>query len=151
GLIKRSKTGDQNFDGYRSRITIPIHNRSGEIAGLAGRYILVDPADKDKQFPKYINPPDSEVYNKSTLLFGIARAGKFIQERGFAYLVEGYLDVISMHENGDENTIGKCGTAFTSQQAAVLRKYTTNVVILGDGDSAGRKATVKDLRTLLKA
>lgn len=151
GIVKRTATGDRNFDGYRSRITIPITNRHGEYIGIGGRFFELDPADKGKDYPKYVNPPDNDLYNKSNVLFGLSRADKHINNEGFAFLVEGYFDVISLHANGDSNTIGTCGTALTENQAKLLRKYTNHVAVLRDGDDAGRKATVKDLFILLRS
>ena len=151
GIVRRTAAGDRNYDGYRSRVTIPITNRYGEYIGLGGRFFELDPDDKQKSYPKYINPPDNDLYNKSTILFGLSRADKQINNEGFAFLVEGYFDVISMHANGDTNTIGTCGTALTEQQAVLLKKYTSHVAVLRDGDEAGRKAAVKDLFILLRA
>ncbi|WP_166437262.1 DNA primase [Niastella caeni] len=151
GIIKRTASGDRNYDGYRSRITIPITNKYGEYIGMGGRFFEIDSADKGKDFPKYINPPENELYNKSSVLFGLSRADKAISYEGFAFLVEGYFDVISLHANKDSNTVGTCGTALTDQQAVLLRKYTNHVAVLRDGDDAGRKATVKDLLILLRA
>lgn len=151
GIVKRTSGGDRNYDGYRSRITIPITNRYGEYIGLGGRFFEIDPADKDKSFPKYINPPENELYKKSTVLFGLSKADKSISYEGFAFLVEGYFDVISLHTNGDSNTVGTCGTALTDSQAQLLKKYTNHVAVLRDADAAGRNATVKDLLILLRA
>jgi DNA primase len=150
GLIHRSKD-DRNYDGFRSRITIPITNRHGEYIGLAGRFIEIDPNDRNKNYPKYINPPQNDIYDKSKVLFGLSRADKHIERTGFAFLVEGYFDVISMHANRDNNTVGTCGTALTEDQAQMLRKYTSHVAVLRDADEAGRKAAQKDLLTFLRA
>jgi DNA primase len=87
-------------DGYRSRITIPIIDRMGHYVGLAGRYIEIEETDKGKAYPKYINPADCELYNKSTVLFGLNRAQKAIKEKGCAILVEGNFDVITPHLHG---------------------------------------------------
>lgn len=150
GIIRRSQD-ERNYDGYRSRIIFPITNKNGEYLGLGGRFQVVDPADTDKKYPKYINPPQNELYDKSAVLFGLSQAQKAIRDLGFAYLVEGYTDVISMHLTGQENTVGTCGTALTAQQADLLAKYCNHVVILRDGDSAGMKASVRDLYVLLKS
>lgn len=154
GIIKRinSPSGDGGtYDGYRSRITIPITNKYGQYIGLAGRFFEIDPADKDKKNPKYINPPQNELYDKSQVLYGLSKAIKAIEQKGFAYLVEGYFDVISMHTHGHSNSIATCGTALTIAQANLLRRYTSHAVIMRDADDAGRKAAVKDLHILLKA
>lgn len=150
GIVLRSKD-DRNYDGYRSRITIPITNKHGQYIGMAGRFFEIDPADKEKKFPKYINPPQNDLYDKSQVLYGLSRAQKAIEEKSCAILVEGYFDVISMHTHGHANTIATCGTALTSQQAALLKRYTSHIIIMRDADAAGFKASVKDLYILLKS
>ncbi|RYZ60974.1 MAG: DNA primase, partial [Chitinophagaceae bacterium] len=149
GIIKRSKSSDSNFDGYRSRITIPISDRSGRYIGLAGRFLLIDPADEGKEFPKYINPADCELYNKSTVLFGLNKAANAIRKTKCAVLVEGNLDVIAMHSKGIENTVGTSGTAFTKQQMAALKKHSTSIACMFDNDDAGQKAFQRSLPELL--
>lgn len=154
GIIKRINTpsGDGGtYDGYRSRITIPITNKHGQYIGLAGRFFLIDAADAEKKNAKYINPPQNELYDKSQVLYGLSNATKSIHDKSFAYLVEGYFDVISMHTQGHCNTVATCGTALTTQQAVLLHRYTSHAVIMRDADEAGRKAAVKDLHILLKA
>lgn len=151
GIVKKSEGGSNVYDGNRSRIIIPITNRHGQYIGIAGRFFELDTADKGKNYPKYINPPQNELYDKSQTLFGLDKAQKAIQESGCAYLVEGYFDVISMHANGHANTIATCGTALTTGQAQLLRRYTSHIVILRDGDAAGKNASIKDLNILLKA
>lgn len=151
GLIKRSLDNERNFDGYRSRITIPITNRHGEYIGLGGRFFEIDEADKGKKYPKYINPPENELYSKSNVLFGLSQADKAITKEGFASLVEGYFDVITPHAHQDANMVATCGTALTLEQAQLLRKYTGHVVVFRDADAAGRAAAVKDLYILIKA
>ena len=150
GIVKRSKDGESLFDGYRSRITIPITNHLGQYIGFGGRLFLIDPSDKDKNLPKYINPSENELYSKSNVLYGLSQAIHAIEVKKSAILVEGYFDVISLHKNGDDNTVGTCGTALTSDQAKLLKRYTSNVLIIRDGDKAGMAAAVKDLPILLK-
>ena len=150
GIIRRSKSGDQNYDGYRSRIIFPITNHHGECIGMAGRFMVVDPTDENKNYPKYINPPENELYNKSQVLYGISQATTAIHLKKFAWLVEGYTDVISMHKNGDVNTVATCGTALTTSQAALLKRYTDHVIVLRDGDAPGVAAGKKDIPILLK-
>lgn len=157
GIVMRSKS-DTNYDGYRSRIIIPITNKHGQYIGLAGRYIAADPLDAGKDFPKYINPPQNELYDKSQVLFGLSKATKTINETSFAYLVEGYFDVISLHTNGHCNTVGICGTALTIQQAQLLKRYCNHVVLIPDhdeendkGKKPGIEAAIKHLPILLKA
>lgn len=149
GLIKRGKD-DSNFDGYRSRIIFPIADHQGQAIGIAGRFLQTDPSDAGKEQAKYINPTDNELYNKSAVLYGLSRAARAIKDRGFAWLTEGYTDVISMHAYGDMNTVATCGTALTNDQAKLLKKYTRHVIILRDGDAAGQKAVIRDIHVLLK-
>lgn len=150
GIIKKAKDGESHYDGYRSRITIPITNHLGQYIGLGGRFHLIDPNDKDKGYPKYINSTDNELYNKSSVLFGLAQSAKGIKEKSCAILTEGYFDVISLHKNGDDNAVATCGTALTADQAKLLKRYTTSVLVLRDGDKAGLNAVVKDLTILVK-
>jgi len=151
GIIKRGKNDDSNYDGYRSRIIIPIANHQGQFIGMGGRYFQVDPADAGKDYAKYINPTENELYSKSATLFGLNRAIRCIQERRFAWLTEGYFDVISMHNYGDENTVATCGTALTAEQAKLLKKYTSHVVLLRDQDKAGQQAACRDIPILIRA
>lgn len=151
GLIKTGKADNSHYDGYRSRLTFPIQNQYGQYIGLGGRYIQIDEADAGKDYPKYINSTDSEIYNKSQVLYGLHAASTHIRQQKQVYLVEGYMDVISMHKAEIYNTIGKCGTALTTQQAQLIKKHTNNVVIIGDADNAGTTANAKDLITLLQA
>ena len=104
GLIKKAQADDRHYDGYRSRITFPIKDRNGRFIGMGGRYIKINPNDPSG-IPKYINPPECELYNKSTALYGLDKAMKGIRESGFACLVEGYMDVISPHRIGIDNVV----------------------------------------------
>ena len=148
GIIKTGKE-DTHYDGYRSRIIVPINNQHGQPIGIAGRYISIDAADAGKDYPKWINPTDNELYNKSAQLFALDRAAKAIRQSNYAWLVEGYFDAIAMHHYGDANTIATCGTAFTQQQAALLKKHTNHAILLRDNDEAGQKAASKDVQTLI--
>lgn len=143
GLVQNSK--GKNFDTFRNRIIVPIHDHYGNILGFGGRKLN----DNNKDNPKYINSSDSYVYSKEKVLFGLNHAQKAIKEFGFAILTEGYFDVISMHQYGLENTVASCGTALTGLQAKLLRKYTNTVYIMYDGDEAGKKATFKAIDILL--
>lgn len=140
GLAGTNERG--NYDLYIERQIIPIHNAAGKLVGFAGKK---DP--ENEKVSKYINPPDTDVYQKSNVLFGLNRASKAIAQQGFAYLVEGYWDVIAMHEYGVVNTVAGCGTGFS--QAKLLKKYTNRVVILFDGDGPGIKAIDKSIKELL--
>jgi DNA primase len=140
GLVKRNEEKQRNYDGYRNRITIPIRNHYGRLLGFGGR-ILPDQSVDQTNDAKYINPPDSKFYHKDKLLFGLNKARKAISENEFAILVEGYFDVISLHGVGVENAVASCGTAFTINQAKLLKKYCNHLVIAFDSDAPGIKAT----------
>lgn len=149
GVVKSK--GGHNYDFFRDRLMFPIHHeRTGRVIGFGGR-IWHENYAKDKKPAKYLNTSGSDVYNKSATLYGLYFAQHAIRTSGQAILVEGYTDVISMHQNGFENTVASCGTAFTLDQAKKLRKYAKELVILRDGDSAGMKATMKDIDIALEA
>lgn len=141
-----NQKGDKLFDFFINRITIPIRNHIGQIVSFGGREL----PSTEKTGVKYLNGKDSFLYNKSNLLFGLDKAAKSIKENDFAYLTEGYFDVIKMYQSGKENTIGTCGTALTDKHCKLLKRYTHNVTLMRDGDSAGIKATEKDIVLLLK-
>lgn len=140
-------TSGVSYDYYRNRLTLPIHDRNGRLLGFSGRAVgLADP-----NIPKYINPRSSGVYEKSSVLFGLHRAIQGINRCGFAYLVEGNFDVVTMHKHGLDNTVAPCGTALTEEQCRLLRKYTDHIVQLGDGDAAGVKAMLRNVDMLSAA
>lgn len=146
GLVKSNDNGN-NFDIYRNRIIFPIHNEQGQIVGFGGR----KPSDDiEKSNPKYINSKESSIYKKDRTLYGLYQAKKHIKELGFAIAVEGYTDVLSMRQSGAPNTVGTCGTALTDSHAKLLKRYTNNVVLMGDGDYAGQNANFKSVDILLK-
>lgn len=136
GLLKEGQRG--LIDAYRSRLIIPSRNHKGELNGFIGRLI----GNNDKA-PKYINPSESPLYNKYRELFGIDKALPGIKEHGFAYIVEGNIDVVMMHEHGMDNTVCPGGTALTSEQCTLLRRYTDTVCIITDGDTEGQNAAMK--------
>jgi DNA primase len=146
GLIrsKRLENGEVNtYDYFHHRLTIPIHDRRGQVVGFGGRKM-------EGEGPKYMNSPDTEVYNKSSILFGLHKAIKGFKKHGMAVLVEGYLDVIKMHQRGWDNAVATCGTALTEQQAKSLYRSTDTVLILRDGDKAGLNALKRDIGILVK-
>jgi DNA primase catalytic core len=149
GISRRSKNEDTNYDGYRSRIIFPIKDRNGRLIGLGGRYIKVNAKDAS-EIAKYINPPECDIYSKSTVLYGLSDAEKAIQEKGFAFASEGYMDVINPHRVGILNTVATCGTAFTKEQILLLKRYTNHVALWRDNDAAGEIAFNKNLLDLLK-
>ncbi len=137
GLIRRNDEG-RIFDYFRNRITFPIYNESMKIVGFGGRII------EDKgNIPKYLNSPDSKIFKKGHELFGLHDRGEAIRSKGLAILMEGYLDVLTAHKNNFKNSVASLGTAFTKEQAKLLKKYTNNVIIAYDNDDAGREAVIK--------
>ncbi|MBA4198457.1 MAG: DNA primase [Chitinophaga sp.] len=127
-------------DNYRNRIIFPIHNNSGKIIGFGAR--VIGKADKA---PKYINTPENELYNKSKVLYGSYFARMAIDKANECLLVEGYTDVISLHQAGIENVVASGGTSLTTEQLRIIKKYTNNLTIIYDGDSAGVKAALRGL------
>jgi DNA primase len=137
-----------NSDRFRGRVMFPIHSISGKTVGFGGRILLSAKTDK---LAKYINSPDSEVYHKTSELYGIFLARRAIDKMDKCFLVEGYTDVISMHQAGIENVVAPCGTALTNEQIRLIKRFTNNITLLNDGDKAGKKATMKDIPLLLEA
>jgi DNA primase len=127
-------------DNYRGRIIFPIHNQSGKILGFGARIIA-----KNDRAPKYINTPENEIYHKSKLLYGSYFARQSIDRNDECLLVEGYTDVISLHQAGIENVVASGGTSLTPDQLRLIKKYTKNLTIIYDGDSAGIKAALRGL------
>ncbi|MEO6001303.1 MAG: DNA primase [Chitinophagaceae bacterium] len=136
---------DELVDNYRGRIIFPIHNNTGKIIGFGARIIK----NNDKA-PKYINTPENEVYSKSKILYGTWFARQAIDKNDECLLVEGYTDVISLHQSGIENVVASGGTSLTMDQLRLVRKYTNNLTIIYDGDSAGIKAALRGLDMALE-
>ena len=130
----------QLFDNYRGRIIFPIQNQSGKIIGFGAR--VIGSSDRG---PKYINTPENELYVKSKILYGSYFARHPIDKFNECYLVEGYTDVTAMHQAGIENVVASGGTALTIDQLRLIKKYTTNLTIIYDGDKAGVKAALRGL------
>lgn len=149
GISKRSSNSDSNYDGYRSRIIFPITDRNGKLIGLGGRYIRCS-ANDAYDVPKYINPSDCEIYNKSAQFYGLNEATNAIKQWGCVNIVEGYMDVISPSRIGLENIIATCGTAFTIEQAKLIKRYTNHIILMRDNDAAGETSFAKSLPLLLK-
>lgn len=131
------------YDRFRGRVMFPIFSISGRVLGFSGRVL-----SKEKQTAKYVNSPESEIYTKGNILYGLFQARQAIARADKCYLVEGNVDVVSMHQSGVENTVASCGTALTPQQIRLIKRYTPNVTVLYDGDSAGIKATIKAVNLL---
>ncbi|MCC5916034.1 MAG: DNA primase [Cryomorphaceae bacterium] len=143
GLVLENDRGP--YDRFRERVMFPIHNLSGRVAGFGGRTLRTD-----KKIAKYINSSESEIYNKSKLLYGLYQARKSIVKNDRCYLVEGYTDVISFSQAGVENTIATSGTSLTEEQVRQIKRLTENVVILFDGDAAGIKASMRGIDMFLR-
>ena len=142
GLTK-SKDGRQ-FDFYRGRVIFPIHSIAGKILGFGGRTLKAD-----KKIAKYYNSPETELYNKSKILYGLYYAKSAIIKYDSCYLVEGYTDVISMHQSGVENVVASSGTSLTEGQINLIKRYSENITILYDGDAAGIKASFRGIDMIL--
>lgn len=138
-------SGEKTVDMYRGRVIFPIHNLSGRVLGFGGRILK-----SNEKSPKYINSPESEIYNKSKSLYGIYFAKNAIVKNDMCYLVEGYTDVISMHQAGIENVVASSGTSLTNGQIQLIRRYTQNITILYDGDNAGIKASFRGIDMILE-
>lgn len=135
----------KHFDRFKGRVMFPIHNLSGRVLGFGGRIMKTDPKSA-----KYVNSPESEIYHKSNVLYGIFFGKKSIIEKDNCFLVEGYTDVISLHQAGVENVVASSGTSLTEGQIRLISRYTKNITILYDGDSAGIKASFRGIDMILK-
>lgn len=133
------------FDRFSGRIMFPIHSLSGQVLGFGGRILKSDPKSA-----KYINSPESEIYHKSRILYGIFQARKAITQEDKCFLVEGYTDVMSMHEAGIENVVASSGTSLTQEQVRLIKRFTQNITILYDGDPAGVKASLRGIDLVLE-
>lgn len=133
------------YDRFRGRVIFPIHNLTGRIIGFGGRTLKTE-----KTVPKYVNSPESDIYHKSDVLYGLNFAKKAIMDADLCYLVEGYADVIAMHQTGVENVVSSSGTSLTTGQIKLISRFTKNVVILYDGDAAGIKASLRGTDMLLE-
>ena len=133
------------YDRFRGRVMFPIFSVSGRVLGFSGRIL-----SKEKSSAKYVNSPDSEIYNKSHILYGLYQAKNAIARQDKCYLVEGNIDVISMYQSGVENTVASCGTSLTVEQVRLMRRYTKNVTVLYDGDAAGIKAAFRAVNMLFE-
>jgi DNA primase len=147
-LVKTGLTvmrDEKAVDNYRGRIIFPVHNQSGKIAGFGARII-----GKNDKAPKYINTPENEIYVKSRILYGSYFARQAIDKTDECLLVEGYTDVISLHQAGIENVVASGGTSLTPDQLRLIKKYTNNLTIIYDGDAAGVKAAMRGLDLALE-
>lgn len=147
-LIKLGLSSKREYglaDVYRGRVIFPIHNLAGKVIAFGARILT-----NDKTKPKYINSPESEVYVKSNIVYGISFAKNAIVQKDNCYLVEGYTDVISLHQSGIENVVASSGTSLTTEQIKLIRRFTKNITILYDGDAAGIKASFRGIDMILE-
>lgn len=149
GLLSHKNETDHYYDAFVNRLIFPIRDARGNLRGFGGESLLPT-AEEKKKAGKYINTKGTEIYNKSFALFGIDQAKAAIRQTGFAYACEGYWDVIASHRANAENAVAPCGTSFTVEQMRVLRKYTSNLTLLKDGDDAGIKSALKDIPTAMQ-
>jgi DNA primase len=144
GLV-REREGGGTFDFFKGRVMFPIHNISGKAIAFGGRTLK-----NDKTVAKYFNSPESELYNKSNVLYGLHLAKNAIVKLDVCFLVEGYTDVISLHQSGVENVVASSGTSLTEGQIRLVKRYSPNITILYDGDNAGIKASFRGIDMILK-
>ncbi len=145
GLSLKRESDGSLFDRFHDRVMFPVHNISGRIVAFGGRTLRTD-----KKVAKYQNSPESEIYSKKRELYGLYFAKKAIQQQDFAILVEGYTDVISMHQAGVENVVASSGTSLTTEQIRLLNRFTKNITVIYDGDSAGIHASLRGIDMILK-
>lgn len=143
GLVIAYENGNVN-DRFRGRVIFPVHSLSGKVVAFGGRVLK-----KDEKTAKYVNSPESPIYHKSNELYGIYFAKQAIVKADRCYLVEGYTDVISMHQSGVENVVASSGTALTHGQIRLIHRFTNNITVLYDGDAAGIKAAIRGIDLLL--
>lgn len=144
-LKKLGLTSKSDYDFFRSRVMFTIHNLSGKVIAFAGRTL-----SKDKKTPKYINSPETDIYNKRKVLYGMYFAKQAIRKEDECIMVEGYTDVITLHQHGIENVVASSGTSLTVEQIGLVRRYTPNIKIIYDGDTAGVKAALRGLDLVLE-
>ncbi|MCP9764968.1 DNA primase [Lacihabitans soyangensis] len=144
GLIS-VKEGDVKIDRFRGRVIFPIHNVAGKPIAFGARILKTDP-----KAPKYINSPETEIYHKSQIVYGIYQAKNAIRQADNCYLVEGYTDVVSLHQAGIENVVASSGTSLTPEQVRLIRRFSDNITVLYDGDAAGIKASLRGIDIILE-
>ncbi|MRX47223.1 DNA primase [Pedobacter puniceum] len=144
GLVIKNDKG-RIYDRFRARVIFPIHNFTGRIIGFGGRTLKTD-----KSVPKYVNSPESDIYHKSNVLYGLFQAKKAIRDMDNCFLVEGYADVMAVHQAGVENVVASSGTSLTTEQIKLISRFTNSVCILYDGDAAGIKASLRGLDMILE-
>lgn len=144
GLIGRSERDGSLYDRYRGRVIFPIHTLSGRVVGFGGRTMR-----SDKNIAKYVNSPESDIYHKKVELYGLYQARAAIGRADKCIMVEGYFDVISMHQSGVENVVASSGTSLTVEQIRVIHRFTENITLIYDADAAGIHASLRGINLLL--
>jgi len=137
--------GEKQFDRFKGRVMFPIKSMSGRVLGFGGRILI-----NDKKAAKYLNSPESPIYHKSKVLYGIYMAKQSIAKEDNCYLVEGYTDVIQCHQRGIKNVVSSSGTALTSEQIRLINRLTKNITVLFDGDAAGMRASLRGIDLILE-
>ena len=145
GLSGKRESDGQYYDRFFGRVIFPVHSVSGRVVAFGGRTLRTD-----KKVAKYINSPESEVYHKSNVLYGLFFAKKAIAQEDNCILVEGYTDVISMHQSGVENVVASSGTSLTTEQIRLIGRFTRNVTVIYDGDAAGIHASLRGIDMILR-
>src|SRR5882672_6515166 len=148
GLVVKKEDGPDSYreyDRFRGRVIFPVHNLAGKVIAFGARML-----GKEKNQPKYINSPETDIYHKSDVLYGLYQGKNAIRQHDACYLVEGYTDVISLHQADVENVVASSGTALTESQIKLIRRFTENITVLFDGDSAGIKAALRGIDMILK-
>ena len=137
--------GARKFDRFKGRVMFPIHSLSGRVLGFGGRILT-----NDKKAAKYLNSPESDIYHKSKVLYGIYYAKQAIAKEDNCFLVEGYTDVIQFAQRGIENVVSSSGTALTPEQIRLINRLTKNITVLFDGDAAGLRASLRGIDLILE-
>lgn len=145
GLSIFNESKNSVYDRFRNRVMFPIHSVSGRVIAFGGRILKTEPNS-----PKYVNSPESEIYHKSNVLYGLYFAKKTIRDFDNCYLVEGYTDVVSLHQSGIENVVASSGTSLTVEQIKLISRFSKNITILYDGDPAGIKASLRGIDMILE-
>lgn len=143
GLIIRKD--DRQYDRFRGRVIFPVHSITGKAIAFGARILT-----NDKNQPKYLNSPETDVYHKSNVLYGLFQSSRAIRQYDNCYLVEGYTDVISLHQYGVENVVASSGTSLTENQIKLIQRHTNNITVLFDGDAAGIRASIRGIDMILQ-
>ncbi len=143
GLVLERKEKEGFYDRFRNRIIFPIFDINMQVAGFGGRVM-------DDGMPKYLNSPETPVYSKSRILYGLHTAKQFCRQEGFVYIVEGYFDFLSLYQQGIKNTVASLGTALTSDHVRILKGYATRMILVFDSDTAGINAAKRSIKIFLK-